>query len=89
MAISVEQYLEINPMQGWTQNTWDERDSAVNCRFHREDIIFTPWADHVSMPVGVGRNQAFYTGRELVPSHVNHNPIGWYARLAMSSRLVA
>lgn len=44
------------------------------------DIFFTPLANYVQMPVGVGLNQKWYTGREMIASHANHNPIGWYQR---------
>jgi hypothetical protein len=62
-------------------NTWDQRDAAIDASFHSEpDIFFTPLANYVQMPTGVGLNQKWYTGRETIPSHANHNPIGWYAR---------
>ncbi len=62
----------------------------IDAAFHSEpDIFFTPLANYVEMPKGVGLNQKWYTGRETIPSHANHNPIGWYQRLERYSLLVA
>jgi len=80
VALELAQYLDIHPMAAWNRGTWDERDASVDTRFHQADVMFTPWADYVQVPVGVGLNNFFYTGRELIPSHANHNPIGWYQR---------
>ncbi len=88
-ALSLEAYLDIHPLQGWNRQSWDEFDAKVDTRVHEPDIYFTPLADYVSMPVGVGLNQKFYTGRQLVQSHANHNPIGWYQRLERYSLLAA
>ena len=80
MAISLESYLDMHPMAVWNRDSWDERDTAIDTRLHQQDIFFGPLADYVQMPTGVGLNQQYYTGRELLQSHANHNPIGTYQR---------
>lgn len=74
----VERYLDVNPTMIWDRNSWDEKDSMVNRRFHNTDVWFTPMMNYVQMPKGVGRNQGYFTGREIVQPMHNHNAIGWY-----------
>ena len=49
--------------------------------FHNSNVFYTPLVGHgMVMPPGVGWDQYWYTGGELVPSHVNHETIGRYQR---------
>lgn len=77
---TLEQYLDIHPLQAWNRDTWSEYDAMVDTRFHEADIFFTPLADYRAFPTGVGLNQYMFTGREMIQSHTNHNPLGWYQR---------
>ena len=79
-VLSLENYLDIHPMQAWNRNSWNQYDAAVDTAFHSPDIYFTPLANYVSYPKGVGLNQRYFTGRQMIQSHANHNPIGWYSR---------
>lgn len=46
------------------------------------DVFFTPLVgNNMVMPDGIGWDQYWYTGAELIPSHVNHQPIGRYQRM--------
>lgn len=76
---AVEEYLNNHPFRSWDQRTWDERSALIDTRFHATDVIFTPLAGNdMTMPVGVGWDDYWYVGAELVRSHVNHNTIGRY-----------
>ncbi len=71
---AVEAYLDVSPMQAWDRDVWDEYDAAIDIAYHvNRNIHFTPLLNYVSMPVGADN---WYTGNELLPSHVNHNNIG-------------
>jgi hypothetical protein len=80
MALSLEQYLDIHPMAAWNRQSWNEYDAMIDTAFHEPDIHFTPLANYIDYPKGVGLNQRYFTGRQLVQSNANHNPIGWYQR---------
>lgn len=78
----VEKYLDWHPFRNWDRDKWDERDRLIDVRFHQPDIYYTPLVGQgLTMPTGVGYNQAWYTGAELLPAHINHNPIGLYQRM--------
>ncbi len=83
-ALSLEQFLDVHPMAAWNRDTWDQRDEAVDTRFHESDIHFTPMSDYVAFPTGVGLNQKWYTGRQIVQANANHNELGWYQRFTDS-----
>lgn len=72
MALSLEQYLDIHPMAPWNRNSWNEWDSMVDTAFHEPDIHFTPLANYIDYPKGVGLTQRYFTGRQLVQAHANH-----------------
>jgi hypothetical protein len=74
----VDRYLSVNPTFPWDKNKWSEYDAAVDTRFHQTDIFFSPLINNVQMPKGVGLNQYYFTGRELIQAHHNANAIGWY-----------
>lgn len=66
-----------HPFRVWDRQSWDERSAILDTRFHRTDVYFTPLiGTSMIMPVGVGWNDYWYTGGEIVQSHVNHQPIG-------------
>jgi len=82
MANEVEAYLDFNPFREWTQDKWDERSAVIDTRFHETDVFFTPLiGNSMTMPEGVGFDQYWYVGAEIVPAHVNHNTIGRYQRM--------
>jgi len=82
MANEVERYLDVHPFRPWDQNAWDERTAAVDTAFHNTDVYFTPLiGSSMVMPVGVGWDDYWYAGNELVQSHVNHERIGRYQRM--------
>lgn len=82
MPDEVTAYLDFNPVHQWDQDTWDERTSIIDGRFHRQDVYFTPLVGHgLTMPPGVDRDQWWHVKNEIRPSHVNHNPIGWNQRM--------
>jgi hypothetical protein len=54
----------------------------MDIKFHGPDIFFTPLiGNQMTMPEGVGWDQAWYAGAETLGSHVNHNTIGRYQRM--------
>lgn len=78
----VEAYLDFHPFRDWTEDRWDERSAIIDTRFHETDIFFTPLVgNNMVMPEGVGWDQYWYTGAEIVPAHVNHETIGRYQRM--------
>lgn len=78
----VEAYLDFNPFREWTEDKWDERSALIDTRFHETDVFFTPLIGHrLTMPPGVGWDQFWYVGSEIVKAHVNHNQIGRYQRM--------
>lgn len=78
---AVEEYLDNHPFRIWDQNAWDERSSIIDVRFHQTDVLFTPLVGYnLTMPTGVGWNDYWYVGAEILKSHVNHNTIGRYQR---------
>jgi len=82
MANEVERYLDVHPFRPWDQNAWTERSAIIDERFHSTDVFFTPLiGSSLTMPSGVGWNDHWYKGGEIVPSHVNHTPIGRYQRM--------
>ena len=70
---AVEAYLDVSPMQAWDRDQWDEYDATIDIGFHGPSIHFTPLLNYVRMPPGAN---TWYTGNELLPTHVNHEPIG-------------
>lgn len=85
MANEVEAYLDFHPFRDWTQDRWDERSAIIDRRFHETDVFYTPLIGNtLTMPKGVGWNQYWYTGAEIIKSHINHNPIGRYQRMTTS-----
>lgn len=81
MAGEVEKYLDSHPFRIWDQDQWDERSSIIDTRFHQTDVLYTPLiGSNMIMPPGVGWDQYWYVGAEIVKSHVNHNTIGRYQR---------
>lgn len=70
---AVEAYMDTSPMAAWDRDKWDEYDVEIDIAFHGPDIFLTPLVNWVSMPPGA---DTWYTGRELLGSHVNHNTIG-------------
>ncbi len=82
MANDVERYLDVHPFRPWDQDKWDERSAIIDTAFHGTDVYFTPLVGNsMVMPVGVGWDDYWHVGAELVPSHVNHEPIGRYQRM--------
>lgn len=82
MSATYEEYMDMHPWQTWDQDRWPERSMAIDTAFRQDNIWFTPIVGPgIIMPDGVGRDQAWYRGAEIVPSHVNHNTIGWYQRM--------
>jgi len=82
MAGEVEKYLDSHPFRIWDQNSWDERSALIDVAFHGTDVLFTPLiGSTMTMPAGVGWNDYWYAGAELVKSHVNHETIGRYQRM--------
>jgi hypothetical protein len=78
----VEAYLDFHPFRDWTEDRWDERSAIIDTRFHQTDVFYTPLiGSSMTMPAGVGWDQYWYVGAELVPAHVNHNTIGRYQRM--------
>jgi hypothetical protein len=78
---AVEEYLDNHPFRPWDQHSWDERSALIDLAFHKTDVLFSPLiGNSMTMPDGVGWDQYWYTGAELVQSHVNHNTIGRYDR---------
>lgn len=78
----VEAYLDFHPFRDWTEDRWDERSAIIDTRFHETDVFFTPLVgNNMVMPEGVGWDQYWYTGAEIVPAHVNHETIGRYQRM--------
>lgn len=65
-------YYGLNPVEVWDQNRWTIYDPEIAYAF-RMSSIFTPLVAWVPL-----ENNAplFVTGRELLPGHVNHEPIG-------------
>ena len=70
---SVERYMDVSPMQGWNKDQWDEYDKEINVAFHGTNVFLTPLCNYVAMPQGAN---TWYTGSELLGTHVNHNAIG-------------
>jgi len=31
---TLEQYLDMHPTAAWNRNSWDEKDAAIDARFH-------------------------------------------------------
>jgi len=82
MANDVERYLDVHPFRPWTEDKWDERSAIIDTAFHGTDVYFTPLVGNsMVMPVGVGWDDYWHVGAELVQSHVNHEPIGRYQRM--------
>lgn len=82
MASTYSEYMDMHPWRSWDQDRWPERSTAIDMKFRQENIYFTPIVGPgVTMPIGVGFDQAWYRGAELIPSHINHNPIGRYQRM--------
>jgi hypothetical protein len=64
------------------QDRWDERSAIIDTAFHRPEVYFTPLVGNsITMPDGVGWDQYYYVGAEIVKAHINHEPIGRYARM--------
>jgi len=63
----------VSPLQCWDFDKWDEYDAAINIGFHGYDIHYTPLVNYVSMPQGADN---YYTGAEMLGTHVNHESIG-------------
>lgn len=69
-------YYDENPIARWDRNRWEKWDPAIDYAF-REQSVFTPlvqWLDYKQMAGGSNPTQ-FTTGREILPGHVNSNPI--------------
>jgi hypothetical protein len=82
MASTYEEYMDSHPWRDWDQDRWDERSTAIDLQFRQENIYFTPIVGPgVMMPDGVGFDQAWYRGAQIIPSHINHSPIGRYQRM--------
>lgn len=82
MANEIERYLDVHPFRPWDRNAWDERSAIIDTAFHNTDIWFTPLiGNSMTMPVGVGWDDYWWTGSEIVQAHVNHEPIGRYQRM--------
>lgn len=82
MANEVEKYLDVHPFRPWDQNAWDERSTIIDTAFHATDVYFTPLiGNSMIMPVGVGWDDYWHVGAEIVQSHTNHEPIGRYQRM--------
>jgi hypothetical protein len=83
MAVTYEQYMDAHPWREvWDQDKWPERSVAIDTRFRQENIYFTPIVGGgVVMPPGVGWDDPWYKGAEIIPSHINHNEIGRYQRM--------
>jgi len=69
--------MDVSPLAGWDRDTWDEYDAAIDVGFHGFDIHYTPLMNFVNMPTGA---DTWYTGREMLAGHTNHNYIGNRAR---------
>jgi len=77
MAGETEKYLDQHPFRIWDQNSWTERDSLIDTRFHESDVVFTPLIGAgMTMPKGIAWADYWYPGAEIVKSHVNHETIG-------------
>ena len=70
---ATEAYMDVSPLSAWDRDTWDAYDSAIDVAFHGLDIHYTPLMNFVRMEQGA---DTYYTGNEILPSHVNHNSIG-------------
>lgn len=82
MAGEVERYLDMHPFREWDQDRWDERSAILDTAFHRTNVNFTPLVGHsMTMTEGIDWDGYMYTGGEVVPAHVNHEPIGRYQRM--------
>ena len=82
MANEVEQYLDQHPFRPWDRNSWDERSAIIDTAFHATDVYFTPLIGNTMvMPVGVGWNDYWHVGAEVIQSHINHETIGRYQRM--------
>ena len=78
----VESYLDFHPFRDWTEDRWDERSAIIDRRFHETDVFFTPLiGNNLTMPKGIGWDQYWYVGAEIIKSHINHNKIGRYQRM--------
>jgi len=60
-------------MQAWDRDTWDTYDAEIDVAFHGRKVFLTPLLNYVNMPSG---SDTYYTGNEMLGSHVNHNSIG-------------
>jgi hypothetical protein len=65
--------MDVSPLAGWDRDVWDEYDAAIDVAFHGLDIHYTPLMNFVNMPSGA---DTWYTGREMLAGHTNHNAIG-------------
>lgn len=70
---SIERYMDVSPLQGWDRDQWDEYDKEINVAFHGTNVFLTPLLNYVAMPQGA---TTWYTGSEMLGTHVNHNEIG-------------
>ena len=62
--------------------SWDEKSAIMDMKFHGTDVYYTPLVGNsLVMPDGVGWNDWWELGAEVVKSHVNQNPIGRYQRM--------
>lgn len=79
-----DRYYSVNPIEAWSQNRWSAVDPAIAVAF-RQKSLFTPLVDWValeSLAAGTGTTNPteITTGREALPGHTNHNPIGTRAK---------
>lgn len=75
-----EVYYSQNPVAAWDKNKWTVYDPSINVMF-RTNSLLTPMVNWTPLEsFGGGNAPTVVTGREALPGHSNHNPIGLRAK---------
>lgn len=75
-----EIYYAQNPVAAWDKNKWTVYDPAINVMFRQQSLLspMVNWTPQEAF--GGGNAPTVVTGREALPGHSNHNPIGLRAK---------
>ena len=59
------------------RDEWDERDTRLDMAYHKPEVFFSPLIAYstIGVPQGVGLNNWFAAGREIISPHLNKSAL--------------